>query len=65
MFSTEEKMVFGGLFGWVASIGVGIAGLITHIVVCIQTEQWVLLIAGSLAAPVGVVHGIGHWFGAW
>jgi hypothetical protein len=40
-----------------------VAGWITHIVVCIQDESWVLLLAGALAFPIGIVHGIGSWFG--
>lgn len=42
-----------------------IAGMLTHIVVCIKAGMWGLLIAGAIAAPVGIIHGIGHWFGAW
>jgi len=49
----------------VGSILISLAALVTHIVVCIQTANWILLFAGILAAPVGVIHGIGHWFGAW
>lgn len=36
-----------------------------HIIVCIQTSQWLLLIAGAIMPPIGIVHGIGAWFGAW
>ena len=36
---------------------------ITHVVVSIQTEQWVLLVVGALVAPVGVIHGFGIWLG--
>ena len=49
-------------------VGVGlmaVAGWLTHVVVCIQTESWGFLIAGAIAAPVAVVHGVGLWFGAW
>lgn len=42
-----------------------IAGWITHVVVCIKTASWLFLIAGAVCAPVGVIHGIGVWFGAW
>lgn len=38
---------------------------ITHVLTCIQTEQWLFLIAGAIAAPVGIIHGVGLWFGAW
>jgi hypothetical protein len=48
-----------------ALIGTSLAAELTHIVVCIKTATWGLLIAGCLLPPVGVVHGIGCWFGAW
>lgn len=41
-----------------------IAGWITHIVVCLMQAKYLLLIAGAFIAPVGVIHGIGIWFGA-
>jgi uncharacterized membrane protein len=37
----------------------------THVINCIQNQEWIFLIAGALAAPIGIVHGIGIWFGAW
>lgn len=37
----------------------------THVIVCIKTASWLFLIAGAIAAPVGIVHGVGIWFGAW
>ena len=42
-----------------------VAAWITHVLTCIKTEQWLFLIAGAIAAPVGIIHGIGLWFGAW
>lgn len=50
------------------------AAWITHIVVCIATASWGLLIAGAfwglliagaIMFPVGIIHGVGVWFGAW
>lgn len=41
------------------------AAWLTHVIVCIQTASWGFLIAGAIFAPVGVIHGIGCWFGAW
>lgn len=38
---------------------------ITHIVVCIQDEKWLFLIAGAIMAPIAVIHGWGVWFGVW
>lgn len=37
----------------------------THVITCIADGRWGFLIAGALAAPVAVVHGVGIWFGAW
>jgi len=49
----------------------GIIGLIpfsawvTHIITCFNIGAWVFLIVGALAIPVGVIHGVGIWFGIW
>ena len=42
-----------------------IAAWFTHIIVSLATMQWGFLVAGAIAAPIGVIHGIGIWFGAW
>lgn len=42
-----------------------IAAWVTHVVICIQAQTWIFLLVGALAPPVGVIHGVGHWFGAW
>lgn len=65
MFSFEEKMGLSLVATGLITTLLSFAGWVTHIVVCIQNEQWVLLIAGALAFPIGIVHGIGAWFGAW
>jgi hypothetical protein len=36
---------------------------LTHIVSCLMTAKYLLLIAGAIVFPVGVIHGIGIWFG--
>lgn len=36
---------------------------ITHVIVTILNEEWILLVVGALVPPVGVVHGWGIWFG--
>lgn len=41
------------------------AAWITHVVLCIQAHTYLFLLVGALVPPVGVIHGIGHWFGAW
>lgn len=58
------ETIFAGLgLVWIAFWIACIAAWITHIITCIQTEQYLLLIAGGLIAPIGVVHGWGLWFG--
>jgi hypothetical protein len=41
------------------------AAWLTSIVFCSANGQRSLLIAGAAFFPVGVVHGIGVWFGGW
>lgn len=40
-----------------------IAAWATHIIHCLLTAKYLLLIAGAFIAPVGVIHGVGLWFG--
>lgn len=40
-----------------------IAAWFTHVIVCIQTSAWILLVIGVFVPPIGWVHGIGSWFG--
>jgi hypothetical protein len=40
-----------------------IAAWFTHIIVCLVQAKYLLLIAGAFIAPVGIIHGIGIWFG--
>lgn len=35
----------------------------THIVYSIMVEKYLLLIAGAILPPIGMIHGIGVWFG--
>ncbi len=41
------------------------ASWITHVIVSIQTASWVLLVVGIFVPPIGWIHGIGYWFGAF
>jgi uncharacterized membrane protein len=52
------------LFGLSAFATVA-AAWITHVIVCIKASAWILLLFGCIVAPVGVIHGIGVWFGAF
>jgi len=40
-----------------------VAAWLTHIIHCLLTAKYLLLIAGAFIAPVGVIHGVGLWFG--
>jgi len=56
--------IFAGISAvWIVLWIACIAAWITHVITCIQTEQWVLLIVGALLAPIGVIHGWGLWLG--
>lgn len=46
-----------------AIIIVPAAAWITHVVVCLKTAAWGFLIAGAILFPIGIIHGIGLWFG--
>jgi len=49
-----------------ASIAIVIlAAWFTHIVYCIQTAKYLLLIAGAILVPVGIIHGLGLWIGVF
>ena len=51
------------VIGIMAIISIG--AWITHIIHCLIHAKYLLLIFGALIAPVGVIHGIGIWFGVW
>jgi hypothetical protein len=62
-----EKGFFEGV-GILCGIVVGavvVASWLTHVVVCLKTGSWGFLIAGAIFFPIGIVHGIGIWFGFW
>jgi hypothetical protein len=41
------------------------AAWLTSIVFCAVSGQRPLLIASATFFPIGIVHGIGVWFGGW
>ncbi len=41
------------------------AAWLTSIVFCAAYGAWPFLIAAATFFPVGIVHGIGIWFGGW
>lgn len=52
-------------------LGLGIIGVwvlcvvawLTHIIHCLLAAKYLLLIAGAFIFPVGIIHGVGIWFG--
>lgn len=55
--STAATLVSAGLLIY--------AAWLTSIVFCASNDERPLLIAAALFFPVGVVHGVGVWFGGW
>ena len=47
------------------AFGFTYAAWLTSIVFCSANGMRPLLVASALFFPVGVVHGIGVWFGGW
>jgi hypothetical protein len=60
----------GGIGAWTA-LSLLLAGAfcysawLTSIVFCATTGLRPLLIASAVFFPVGIVHGVGVWFGGW
>jgi len=36
---------------------------LTHVIHCLIAAKYMLLIAGAFIFPVGIIHGVGLWFG--
>jgi len=45
-------------------VGLFIAAWFTHVLHCLFAAKYLLLIAGACIFPVGIIHGVGLWFGA-
>jgi len=61
----ELSAIFGMVMTLALLVTVPLAAWGTHVVNCIQKEEWMFLIAGTIAFPVGAVHGVGIWIGVW
>ena len=59
------KDIFSPICLWLLLFVTSLAGWLTHVITCIVREEWLLLIAGAVMAPIGVIHGVGIWFGLW
>ena len=47
----------------IATVIVCLGAWITHILHCLVHAKYLLLIAGAFMFPVGIIHGVGIWFG--
>ena len=56
------KDFFGTILGMFLVL-VPAAAWITHIIHCLLHAKYLLLIAGGIIFPIGIIHGIGLWFG--
>lgn len=41
------------------------AAWFTHVITCLADDRWGFLIAGAIMFPIGIIHGIGIWFGGF
>lgn len=51
------------LLAMLSVILIPLAAWLTHIIYSIMVEKYLLLIAGAIFPPIGMIHGIGVWFG--
>jgi hypothetical protein len=51
--------------GIVCVLAIAYSAWLTSIVFCATNGHRPLMIAGAAFFPVGIVHGIGVWFGGW
>ncbi len=55
----DENAVYVALAIGFASLG----AWFTHIIHCLIHAKYLLLVAGAFMFPVGIIHGVGIWFG--
>ncbi len=63
-----QKIKTGGIAAIsvaVITVFVAIAAWLTHIIACLQNNEWGFLIAGALFFPIAMIHGFGVWIGVW
>ena len=65
MTMMRSEMDAKTLFGSALLIAFCYAAWLSSIVFCAANGHRPLLIAAAMFFPVGVVHGIGVWFGGW
>ena len=63
----SSEVFFGVLSAslYVGLASVGFGAWLQHLYTSFNNEQWGFLIAGAIAFPVAIVHGVGIWLGYW
>jgi len=61
-FSGAGIVVF---FLWALLITATFGAWLQHVVTSISNEAYILLVAGAIMFPIGIIHGWGIWFGWW
>lgn len=49
----------------IAALSICALALLTHVDRCLANNASDFLLAGLVCPPIGIVHGIGVWLGAW
>lgn len=42
---------------------ISIAAWFTHVIKCLMVGKYILLLAGGIIFPIGIIHGVGVWLG--
>lgn len=61
--SSGDKLTLFSICSAVLLVITALSAMVTHIIVCIKTSAWILMLFGLFFAPVGIIHGIGIWLG--
>ena len=59
------KLFAGAGIVWLLGIILLGAAWLTHFIDTINDGEWILFIAGLVIPPIGILHGIGLWFGVF
>jgi len=59
----KKELSTGGAIAIIVFLLSLVGSWFTHIIYCLKTAQYLLLIAGAIVPPVGVIHGFGVWLG--
>lgn len=64
-FERIRNASLGVILALIGSVIICLAAWLTHVFTCLANSEWGFLIAGALAFPIAIVHGLGIWFGFW